>query len=391
MTNNLFREIQSDPILRIYGAFVSLFLTLTALHWILSNAAHVASHDSEAICWAMFENCALFRVLGIQQLIWLFYGLGFMSLVTAVLFLFPSRVQTAYWMLLGLNIMKHMIIFLDYRLRLNQHIMAFWVTAVFLFLPHKKVAIRILIILFYFWSGILKLNPEWFSGAALYIKPWLFEGPWLPIACIYVVILEILFVWGLLWDRSKIAWAVFAQLILFHIFSFKIVGFYYPVLMFLMISIFPLCWFLEKESSWKISTSVLVVAVLFSSLQIFSKTFPGDTAITGEGRLFSLHMFDSLTQCEARAEIKLTDGRVFHKNIEFPTSARTRCDPLVYLNRVRTLCSYGKLNPAFSNIDWSLKTKHSIERDLKTVVDIKDFCSKPIEYAVFKHNDWIRD
>lgn len=381
-------EIKTDRILRIYGAMVSLFLVVCALYWLKTHAYNFISEGSEPICWAMFNDCSLLRVLDTKQLTFLFYGLGITSLITAALFLFSKTVSTAYWMLIGLNVIKHIIIFIDFRLRLNQHLMAFWITLAFLFLPRKKVTIRILIILFYFWAGILKLNNEWLSGSALYIKPWLFEGQSLIFACYYVVILEIAFTWGLLFDRTKIAWAVFLQLVVFHIFSFKIVGFFYPILMFLMISIFPLCWVLDDDEpsifrkiiQQKIPPIAIIVVVIFSALQVYPKTLPRDTAITGEGRLFSLHMFDALTVCKPFATIKLTNGQQFQQNIHLPTTARIHCDPLVYFNRARNICRNHKSNSLFSNMDLALFTKRTTDKEFKKVIDIKNFCSQRTPY-----------
>ena len=57
-----------------------------------------------------------------------------------------------------------------------------------------------MVVLFYFWAGLLKFNSEWLSGAALYKKPWLLPTGALPLACAYVLALETVFSWGLLLD-----------------------------------------------------------------------------------------------------------------------------------------------------------------------------------------------
>ena len=52
--------------------------------------------------------------------------------------------------------------------------------------------------------------------------------------------MECLFSWGLLARNRWLFWGVFAQILLFHLVSFSVVGFYYPILMVLLLSVFPL-------------------------------------------------------------------------------------------------------------------------------------------------------
>jgi hypothetical protein len=91
--------------------------------------------------------------------------------------------------------------------------------------------------LFYFWAGTLKVNWEWISGAALYRPLWFFTGRGVIVACAYVVLMELFVSWGLLARRSWIFWSAVAQLALFHVMSWAVVDFFYPILMFLLLSI----------------------------------------------------------------------------------------------------------------------------------------------------------
>ena len=58
-------------------------------------------------------------------------------------------------------------VLLDFRFRANQYYMATAIVAILLFWPHKRDALRILLVAFYFWAGTLKLNIEWLSGSTL--------------------------------------------------------------------------------------------------------------------------------------------------------------------------------------------------------------------------------
>ena len=86
---------------------------------------------------------------GVDALLW-----GYFTLAVAALLLFTRRWTTpaAYLALLILELVKILIIVQDYRLRLNQHYMAFFVALAFLLFPAKRRVVQYLIVLFYFWA-----------------------------------------------------------------------------------------------------------------------------------------------------------------------------------------------------------------------------------------------
>src|SRR3989454_23785 len=147
-----------------------------------------------------------------------------------------------------------------------------------LFVPGKRDGLRVLVTLFYFWAGSLKLNWEWISGAGLYRPIWPFSGVGVVAACVYVIVLELGVAWGLLAKRAWIFWAAFAQFFLFHALSWQVVGFFYPLLMFAILTIFPLIPLLAPReppdgllvSLWRgrARRSVYAIAALFSMLQL---------------------------------------------------------------------------------------------------------------------------
>ena len=115
---------------------------------------------------------------------------------------------------------------------MNQHYMAFFVALVFLAFPAKRRLLQYLIVLFYFWAGTLKLNRDWLSGEVSSTGE--VRGcptGWCRSACAYVVVLEMVLVFGLLSRRRWLFWATLGQLLLFHVMSYPVVGFYYPSLM----------------------------------------------------------------------------------------------------------------------------------------------------------------
>lgn len=396
----LTRQIQTiaeDRVLRWYGVAVSLLLTVTAVAWTYAEIWRLLTPSGDVICWPMLPNCRELRVLDADQLRLAMYALGVGSLVPAGLFATGRGIAVAWWALLGLNVVKHALILLDFQMRLNQHLMAFWVTLAFLFLPAKRTTLKLLVVLFYFWAGVLKLTPEWLTGAALYAKPWPLDGPLLPWATGYVLVLEIALIWALLWERSKAAWLTLAQLIVFHLYSFLIVSFFYPLVMFAILAIFPLSWCLDPKApplvseltARRLAPASLVVAALFSFLQILPKLFPGDTAVTGQGRLLSVHMFDAYTSCQSAARVRMKQGPSLRLNLYRPMAPRIHCDPIVHLSRARNVCYKNRNNRRFEDVDLLLRSKRTTDSELRTIVDLKNVCTEPVRYRLFWPNAWI--
>lgn len=391
------KAISQDRVLQIYGCFIAAFTVLTAIAWLYGRAEHFLTDPMDAICWPMFDQCRVVHVLSKTTWQWIFGLFAFLGLLNVALFTRQRTIPMAWGLLLLLNIAKYFIVFSDYRLRLNQHLMAFWITAAFLFFPDKKKSLKLLIMMFYFWAGIIKMGPDWLTGAALYDIPWFLNNRLLPWACGYVVVLEVLFIWGLLWDRSRVAWAVLAQLVLFHLMSFKVVGFFYPMLMYAMLSIFPLCWYYEKNTPtlWselklgQVHNAALCLVLAFSLLQMWPKMYPGRTTLTGEGRLFSLHMFDAKTECHATGYVHTDTGELFNINFYKPLANRIHCDPIVYLNRAHNFCEKNRHNQKFVNLDIKLESKTTTDSAYQTIFELHDFCTKPVAYSMFHPNLWL--
>lgn len=404
---NQIQEIRSHLTLRIYGSLMSLLLILAGGDWLMTGVSSALGRGTEAICWPMFPNCQSWRVIETSGIQLIFATLLLLSILNLLLFTVPRFNKTAFYLLITLNVFKLLIIAFDFRFRLKQHIMAFWVTMVFLFLPKKERSLKVLVVFFYFWAGLLKLNTEWLSGISLYKMPWLMIPALLPWACAYVLILELLLVWGLLFDGTKISWAVLIQLFIFHLFSFPVVGYFYPVTMYTILMIYPLSWGFKWPSSWlcppedqettfrwlldrRKALPAYGLVMVFSCAQIIPRFMPGDTAITGEGRLFSLHMFDAFTSCEAFAEVRYKDGSSRRVDLKIDHPVRIHCDPITYLSRARFLCKNEiKMNNAFKDLDLSLCSKRASEGEFHQVIDEKDFCTKDLRYSLLSHNGWI--
>lgn len=392
-------EIAADAALRWYGIALLATHTMTAVWFLTAERSSLAGAGEDAICWPLVPDCERFRLLSAGQLDALVLGYGVAALVCMALFARRRWTAPAWAGLALLTLLKLAVLALDFRLRLNQHYMSTAACAAFLLVPRKRESLQLMLVLFYFWAGTLKLNWEWVSGAALYAPLWLLTGRAVVAACAYVVVLELVIVWGLLARRPLYFWSSLAQVLLFHVMSFAIVGWFYPVLMFALLAIFPLARRFpgatpesvgEQILARRVPAPALALAAVVSLAQLSTHLYPGDTAITGEGRLYALHMFDARVVCEAEATLKLADGSTIATSIEIET-IRLRCDPLMIHGVARNICRHraaGEIE--IVDLDLHLRSRRTTASEFQPVIEYPNFCSRPPTYAAFLHNDWIR-
>jgi hypothetical protein len=299
-----------------------------------------------------------------------------------------------------LNIYLFAIISLDYRLRLNEYYMLLCLNAVFLFWPTKRWAIPLILMSFYFWAGTLKLNYEWLSGAALYHDLWIIPQRFAWIACAYIVALETILVWGLLARRTWVRWLTLGQFALFHVESISQVGWFYPLLMATFLSWFVIEWTKMKGSRiasltdiWRgrALISVYILDGMFSCCQLLPYLYHGDKVLTGQGRIFALHMAEARQVCDVRARAHYSDQTSTTIDLLFRgLPARTICDPIVYYDRMTNLCRSYSADPRFVDADFIMHVRRTTDAIMSTVVDDAGFCGKHEVYRMFSNNSWIK-
>jgi len=229
---------------------------------------------------------------------------------------------------------------------------------------------------------------------------WPFSGPSVVVACLYVIVLELGVAWGLLAGRAWVFRAAFAQFLVFHALSWQVVGFFYPLLMFAILTIFPLSRLIPPRDppegvlvalvTGRALRSVYALAALFSGLQLIPYAFPGDRALTGQGRLYALHMFDARAACEGWADLHNADGTTTRRDLKLPLDTRIACDPIVYFNRARNLCRRRDAGgAAFLDLDLFLSARRSSDGRMKRIIATTGFCAKGERYDPFRHNAWI--
>lgn len=374
-------EVQENRELHFYGAALGFTHILSWIFW--SGGKTIAKHLSDPIeiCWQFFSSCHEYRLL-IAHVFPLLNVLFILSAIMATLLWFnPKWVAYAYYALCLASVFKLLFYLVDYREMGNYHYMPQWVILVFLFFRNKTEAIRYLIVAFYIWAGFLKFNEEWLSGAAMFGHP-ILSGVYLIIGCFLVIVLECVASLFLLSPNKILLYFTLFLFLVFHLFSWHIVGFFYPMIMFSLLSIFVLCQnspvnYLDFFKG-RAALSIYLVLVLFSLAQLpplFAKT---DSALTGESRLTSLNMFDAKIDCAAHILLKQNNrDNPKWMDINRPVvemGPRIRCEPWVYIVYAQSLCRIQKKDPDFENIDVYLVGRRSSAHNYQKLLDLKDVC-----------------
>src|SRR5690606_25543425 len=142
----------------------------------------------------------------------------FLAFTGAILFSIRQKISWAMLVLGLLTFLKFTLFISRYNLMGNYHLVAFFLTFTFFFLPKKRTSLTLCLILIYVLAGSLKLNTVWLSGSAILASP-LLSGKWLSLGLAYVVVLELFVVWGLLSNNRWIRLLTLLQLFIFHGFS----------------------------------------------------------------------------------------------------------------------------------------------------------------------------
>lgn len=396
------RRVDGDPALRLFGAVLGLLQPLTASAWqSYKHATALTTDRDDVVCWPLFPDCHAWRAHLSPNLVGaLLFALGVAGVGSAIAFV-RRRADVGLVALASGAALGAALYALDYRLRFNQVTMLGWTTLVFLLAGRgRSQALQALVALFYVWAGTLKLDREWLSGAALYAKPLLVPDALLPAALAYVVVLELGLVFGLFAARPWLRWAVYVQLLAFHASSWAVVGHYYPLLMLGLTAIYPLVWTVSPAETltWRAAVErpevrrpVALAALAFSLPELFGRLgFPGDPSLTGEGRLFGLHMFDARVECVGGARmVTETGARSRVSLVNANLDARTRCDPIVFLGYARQLCRNVAGRNATLRVDLELDARRGSDASMRPLVRAEDVCRTPIAYSPWRPNPWI--
>ena len=395
---NAERIFRSSRALRYFIAALCFEHPFSALYWVLQvGAIDILSTRVEPICWPFVPGCTLLRS---DSQLWL-WGLGlYVAFALCVGFLAIGKRLSDPVILSGLGLItaiKYGFILLDYRFGGNYHWMHLVVSAAVVLLPRKLEAARALVVLFYVLAGMLKFTPEWLSGAwadgRVSFPP---QGLPMELASCFVVIMEIVLVWGLLSREARTRLRVLVILGVFHLYSIAVVGFLYPAVM----AVLLLAFLFDPESldrgegvaivrgEASIWTYVAVALVLLA--QVPMKVYSKVPALTGEGRIPALIMFDGNVRC-AMGRVARYVGRTEDLGrAPVPLAARILCDPVVVWNEARILCDRLAQDPEFDDLDIHLVSRQATDRGWTEIMRVRGFCTKRPHYQTWLPNTWMK-
>ncbi len=380
--------IFSSLSLKTYGFFLTLTHLWTFLYWRNYNFFLNAqgSQNSEALCFPFFPNCDLFRIF-IADSLWLtlLYFYAAVTLITGFFFLSDGQKKWGYYGLLILTFYKLFLHLSNYNFMGNYHYMIYILSLIYLFSPEKKKIIALAIVSFYLAAGLLKINVDWLSGAAMITTPWL-NGRLLIYSLFYVVFLELFLIFGLYSTQKWIRYFTILQLLLFHAFSWHIVGFFYPLMMFSALSFFILqeYEFVKKTDSFqslftplkpiKEHLPLILFLFVFWGMQALPFALSPDPALSGSLRLSALNMFDAKAECHSLM-VAHRKGSAVH--LEPPLKnlgVRMGCDPLVFLNQAHQLCRKNRKSTEFERLSLHLFSKRVTQHQYQNILALDDVC-----------------
>ncbi|WP_374027478.1 hypothetical protein ACES2J_13395 [Bdellovibrio bacteriovorus] len=388
-------ELEKTPQLWLVGLILSLEHLLTFFFWLTERPIlWILSRSTPSVCWPVFSQCEVFKPgpVTLQILLGLYAGLAVISGTLWALKKKPALAISLIWILLA---MKIGFILQDYRLTGNYHYIPTMVMLAFLLIPHRALALPMTFFVLYFSAGILKLDTQWLSGAAInerLFPTWLTQvGVW------YVLVLELGLIFLLFAKKDRWFYFVFVQLVVFHLYSWHLTRFFYPSVMLLLLGILlitrPLIadWSVRQAFRKVFQSPVAVsLTVIFVALQLPQYYLPGDAALTGEGRMYALIMYDGRVQCEPHVTLWKKDQSKDTVPLMPPwLMTRTACDPLVYMRLSEQICQWAAKDTTVVQADFTLPVRYQGDSEWQPLVSATDICKKRLTYSNFFPNAWI--
>lgn len=391
----LLQELNKNEFLKWVGIIFCLEHLLTIFFWSTERPLHlILTNPTFRICWPHWESCQYlsWNNESVRALLILYLALALFSIILWI----AKSYRAAILGTISTLALKNFIIVQDYRLGGNYHYIPTLLCLAFLFLPNRTRSLPFFFWMIYFTAGILKLDTQWLSGAA--INERLFPPIIIQIGVWYVLVLEIIFSFFIFSKNRNLFWFFFTQIFIFHLFSWHLTRFFYPSVMLLMLAILILLREIETPS-WSIKDvkkffrqrPVAIAVSIFVFLQLPQYYLPGKAALTGQGRSFALIMYDGRTDCQPHLSV----WRRNQVKEELPLTApwlitRIKCDPIIYKQLAERVCQWSQKDDGVEQIDLHLPIKYENETEYRSIVSVNDICNKKLSYSNFFPNYWIR-
>lgn len=368
-----FKDFNSDRWVRVYGFLLVLTHVFTFFYW--SDSGLIGNKilsSSYSICWPYFQSCYKFKNFFSNYSITLHFAYASLIFSTLLSFIFSQNNRLKISLFFILLVVKFALFSLDYRFMGNYHYMAFVASIAYLVFPYRLNTLKVVVTCFYVAAGLIKFNLDWLSGAAMLRTP-IISGKLLEWAVVYVIYLEILIV-PLIFSKNKaVRYFVILQLLAFHLFSWHIVGWFYPCVMSCLLAVYIVCEIKDEKFFW--NRKYLYFIVPFFIAQIAPFFLARDSAISGQGRILSLNMLDAMTECQSLFFLKSKDG-IVEMPLEKPkVGVRIQCDPIFYASLVRQQCAKYRESLNFQSADLILQIRRVSERSKQESFYWKDVCS----------------
>ena len=348
--------------------------------------------QGQATCWPYFQNCSDYYFLyslpyGYSQTT---LYMGFLGIFILTIYLMHKRQWVLAHMCLVLPYLWHILgnLVLTHQNAGNFDYYLITFASILLFAHHKEYFLKVALVSFYFLSTATKIHDAWVLGtyfSALNTGLPFFPDWSLPVWTNQLIFMEMVGAWFLLSKRPWLQKSVAAYYIFFHLYSGVLVGYRYPsTVLPTLIILFALFYRYQEPPFDKKS----IIGWFFVGIWFFVQTIafwiPGDQKFTQEANKVGIYMFESNHQCVSSIMFHFKDGGIATVR-RTNDSARNRCNPFDYLQKIKYRCAHGARSVA--RAEWTFD--HSINgRPFYRQVDVDDACT--LEYKPWSHNEWIR-
>ncbi len=388
----------NKTLLWIVGALIfTTFITIE--RWfreaIFTRSSTILERPNEGyLCWPHWKNCSDYYFFDLfpESYTGSIFFVGLLCLIfLSYKFLYKKEYTKLHLMMLLLFFIKFFgVFFMSFRVAWNYDYYDLAFTFVVLFLSHKIFFLRLVFVLLYFIAAPLKFDESWilakyFSSLRLGLP--LFPDFLAPLFTNFVIFLQIIGTWLLLSSKNRIQSIAYLFFLLFHVYSWFLVGFRY------LLTTIPILHLLFSEGNLpkfafpkekKVLAWIIFMIILFFSQVWVMTGFSGDRKLTLEGNRYSLYMFEANHQCASK--ITYTDKNGKDWSYEYTSNhAMRRCSPYTIWFFIAHQCK--KYNNEI-NVLWTYD--HSVNGSpFYRIVDQSDSCK--LEYKPFSRNEWIRD
>ncbi len=381
----------------VWALIFTIFITIE--RWfregVFTRSSTILERPNEGyLCWPHWTNCSdyyFFDLFPVSYTGNIFF-VGLLCLIfLSYKFLYKKEYTKLHLMLLLLFCIKFFwVFFLSYKTAWNYDYYDLAFLFVVLFLSHKVFFLRLVFVLLYFIAAPLKFDESWilakyFSTLKLGLP--LFPESLAPLFTNFVIFLQIIGTWLLLSSKNRIQSVAYLFFLLFHVYSWFLVGFRY------LLTTIPILHLLFSEGNLpkfafpkekKVVFWILFVLSLFVSQVWVMTWFSADRKLTLEGNRYSLYMFEANHQCVTNIAFRDPDGKEWTFSHSSHQAMR-RCSPYTVWFFIANQCK--KYNNTIQ-VRWTYD--HSVNGSpFYRIVDQNDSCK--LDYKAFSRNEWIRD